>query len=413
MVTPNKIVAISDPHLGQNGLDGLGQYSLLSTRAPGNLVAAFADAVAVFTEGDKYTLLVAGDFLDLSIAFAQDALADLRELLGSLDWSRRPDEIVYVVGNHDHHLWSLHSEDKRLLAPLRAGILPANPRMGDSITSETLVHLDAKTNASKAMYQVTPRHGEDFTILQPLVDSVCGRGRTKITIAYPSYERTIGGKTLLYVTHGHLFGGLYTDLSNLLAPRLGGLPHDRVAATVNHPLIELIYWQLGEAGEGLGADGLVEEIYTDIQKGKLSRVKPIVERLVAQILPHGVLWRVIGGLERRLVVDAVMAELAKELLSPPVSANASLDRHADLVSTRAGLVAWLRKIPFIRGRLETGDDTIVLYGHTHVRDDYQIPDTGVHSYNLGTWLVEPDHDFPSTGFLGIDEAGKAAWIEVK
>jgi hypothetical protein len=385
--TPNKIVAISDPHLGQNGLDGLGQYSLLSTRVFNNRVSAFADAIDVFAAKKPYTLLVAGDFLDLSIAFAEEAFADLRELLVELPL---PAELIYTIGNHDHHLWSLHSEDKRLLAPLRDGALPI----------------------SGGMYQVTPRDGENFAILQPFVDGICGRGRVKVTVAYPSYERTIGSK-LLYVTHGHLFGGLYTDLSNLLAPRLGGLPHDRVAATVNHPLIELIYWQLGEAGEGLGADGLVEEIYTDIQKGKLSKVKPIVERLVAQVLPHGVLWRVIGGLERRLVVDAVMAELAKELLSPPVAANASLDRHADLVSTRAGLVAWLRKIPFIRGRLETGDDTIVLYGHTHVRDDYQIPDTGVRSYNLGTWLVEPDHDFPSTGFLRIDEAGKADWIEVK
>ena len=385
--TPNKIVAISDPHLGQNGLDGLGQYSLLSTRVFNNRVSAFADAIDVFAAKKPYTLLVAGDFLDLSIAFAEEAFADLRELLVELPL---PAELIYTIGNHDHHLWSLHSEDKRLLAPLRDGALPI----------------------SGGMYQVTPRDGENFAILQPFVDGICGRGRVKVTVAYPSYERTIGNK-LLYVTHGHLFGGLYTDLSDLLAPRLMGLPHDHVAATVNHPLIELIYWQLGEAGEGLGADGLVEEIYTDIQKGKLSKVKPIVERLVAQVLPHGVLWRVIGGLERRLVVDAVMAALAKELLSPSVAANASLDRHADLVSTRAGLSTWLRRTPFIRGRLETGDDTIVLYGHTHVRDDYQIPNTGVRSYNLGTWLVEPDHDFPSTGFLGIDEAGKADWIEVK
>ena len=385
-MTSNKIVAISDLHLGQNGTDKLGQYSLLSTRVTGNLVSAFADAVDVFSAKKPYTLLVAGDFLDLSIAFAEEAFADLHELLVELPL---PAELVYVIGNHDHHLWSLHSEDKRLLAPLRGGSLPS----------------------PKGMYQVTPRNGEGFAILQPFVDGICGRGRVKVTAAYPSYERQIGS-TLLYVTHGHLFGGLYTELSDLLAPRLADLPPDRVAATVNHPIIELIYWQLGEAGEGLGADGLVEEIYTDIQKGKLSKVRPIVEALVMQVLPHGVLWRVIGDLERKIVVDALMAELAKELLSTPVAANASLDRHADLVSTRAGLLAWLRKIPFIRGRLETGDDTIVLYGHTHVRDDYPIPDTGARSYNLGTWLVEPEHEMPSTGFLGIDEAGKAAWVGV-
>ena len=272
-MTSNKIVAISDLHLGQNGTDKLGQYSLLSTRVTGNLVSAFADAVDVFSAKKPYTLLVAGDFLDLSIAFAEEAFADLHELLVELPL---PAELVYVIGNHDHHLWSLHSEDKRLLAPLRAGSLPS----------------------PKGMYQVTPRNGEGFAILQPFVDGICGRGRVKVTAAYPSYERQIGS-TLLYVTHGHLFGGLYTELSDLLAPRLADLPPDRVAATVNHPIIELIYWQLGEAGEGLGADGLVEEIYTDIQKGKLSKVRPIVEALVMQVLPHGVLWRVIGDLRAK------------------------------------------------------------------------------------------------------------------
>jgi UDP-2,3-diacylglucosamine pyrophosphatase LpxH len=400
MSTTNKIVAISDPHLGQNGADKLGQYSLLSASVSDNLVGAFARAVAAFAGSDRYTLLVAGDFLDLSLAYAEDALTDLRGLLEALALTRAPDEIVYTIGNHDHHLWSLHSEDKRLLAPLRAGHVPSS-----------LIN----TPAAKAMYQVTPAKGENFTILQPLVDSVYGQGRTKITIAYPSYTRPLDDDAFLYVTHGHLFGGLYTELSNLLAPKLVGLPHDRVAATVNHPLIEFIYWQLGEAGEGLGADGLVEQIYTDIQKGTLSKVRQIVARLVEQVLPHGVLWRVIGGWERRIVVDLIMAELAKELLSPTTSANASADRFADLETTRAGLLAWLKAVPSMSNRVigsHRMDNTIVLYGHTHVRDDWRIPDTGVHSYNLGTWLVEPKHDIPSTGFLGIDAAGKATWVSV-
>ena len=79
----SKIVAISDPHLGQNGVDGLGQYSLLSTKVPQNLVAQFAQATAAFAAGDPITLLVAGDFLDLSLAYAEDALADLYALLSA------------------------------------------------------------------------------------------------------------------------------------------------------------------------------------------------------------------------------------------------------------------------------------------------------------------------------------------
>jgi hypothetical protein len=55
--------------------------------------------------------------------------------------------------------------------------------------------------------------------------------------------------------------------------------------------------------------------------------------------------------------------------------------------------------------------TIALYGHTHVWDDYAIPNTDIRAWNLSTWLVEPNHPPPRTGFLGIDGAD-ARWIDV-
>jgi hypothetical protein len=115
---------------------------------------------------------------------------------------------------------------------------------------------------------------------------------------------------------------------------------------------------------------------------------------------------VLGHWERKIVVDAVMTELAKIVLSPRSASSTSADRFADLETTRAGLRAWL---------FDTIDDlkrrTIVLYGHTHVWDDYEVPDSGVHSWNLSTWLVEPDHPPPRTGFLAI-EGTNARWIDV-
>jgi hypothetical protein len=386
-----KIVAISDLHLGQNGLDKLGQYSLLSTKVPQNLVRRFVKSAANFATGEPITLLVAGDFLDLSLAYAEDALADLHGLLSAFVGMVRVEEIVYCIGNHDHHLWSLHSEDKCLLKPLREGRLPLN---GDR-------------PGAKALYQITDPMGERFGLLRPLVDQIfAGHPAPRVTIAYPSYSRMIEAG-LLYVTHGHLFGGLYTELSDLLKSKLPlGAPHNRITATVNQPVIEFIYWLLGETGEGIGADGIVEEIYTDMQKGTLSRVRGLVARIVAQILPHGVIWRALGKLERRIIVDAIMAELDKVLLSPPATTNASADRHADLEDTRAGLAAWLEAIGALKEQ-----PTIVLYGHTHVWDHYAIPDTNTDSWNLSTWLVEPDHPAPRTGFVGID-GSVAQWIDV-
>lgn len=384
-----KIVAISDPHLGQTGADALGQYSLLSTRASGNRVAQFVEGVATFAAGDPVVLLVAGDLLDLSLAYAADAFADLSALLRALGSRVAIDEFVHVVGNHDQHVWSLHSEDKQILAPLREGEAPSSDRAA----------------RDEAAYQVTSAKGELHRILQPLVRRSAGP-RTRATIAYPSYVRSLGDAQL-YVTHGHLFGGLYTELSRLIGDRLAGVPHDRAAATVNQPLIEFVYWLLGEAGEGVGADGLVETIYTDLQKGSLSQVRGLVSHGVEQILPHGVLWRVIGGIERRIVVDAVMAALKKILLSPRSATTASRDRFADLEATRGQLRTWLAAIDW-----PSDAPTIALYGHTHVWDDYQVPDMSVRAWNLSTWLVEPAHEPPRAGFLTIG-AGVPNWVDVE
>lgn len=388
----SKIVAISDLHLGQSGADGLGQYSLLSTKVPQNLVRALAQRVATFADNEPVTLVVVGDLLDLAIAYAEDAIADLHAMLSAFVGVVRFDEIVYVVGNHDHHLWSLHSEDARILGPLRDGRVPAQ---GDSI--------------AKGAYQVTRVDGEPFGLLQPIVDRIFGTpAPPTVTIAYPTYSRWLDPDgSRLYVTHGHLFGGLYTDLSSLLRDKLAGLPHAEVAATVNQPVIELIYWLLGEIGGGLGADGLVEAIYTDVQKGDLSKVQGVVARIVQKVVPsHGLLGKILSHWERKLIVDATMSELRKILISPSTPASASADRFADLETTRAGLRAWLGAVGW-----PIQQPTIALYGHTHVWDDYAIPDSAVHSWNLGTWLVEPDHPAPRTGFLAIDGTD-ARWVDV-
>jgi hypothetical protein len=89
---------------------------------------------------------------------------------------------------------------------------------------------------------------------------------------------------LLYVTHGHLFGGIYTWLSQILQERLVRFPPERVAATVNPSLIEFIYWLLGETGEGMGADGLAETIYTDLQKGNTSTARAFIPDLVGTLV---------------------------------------------------------------------------------------------------------------------------------
>lgn len=389
----NKIVAISDTHLGQYGADAMGQFSLLSTRVEDNLVPNFARAVEEFAGGDRVNLVVVGDFLDLSLSYMEDALTDLRELLRQVS----VDQIIYVIGNHDNVLWSLHCEEKNLLGSLRLGRVPA---------------ADPARPGGKGLYKITPCTGEPFTLLQPLVDQVYGFREVPITIAYPSYTVQTEDNTLLYFTHGHLIGGLYTLLSDILETKLAMFPRERVAATVNQPLIGLIYWLIGEMGEGLGIDGLIERVYTDIQKGDGHETRELIQRVADKLLVHGIVPGAPDRLERWLVVRIAMYLLRKKL--PPSQVGASTDRYVEVEQTEAELLEWIKHVPQLRTRLEDRSHlTHVITGHTHVPYQHLYPDTTMTGWNLGSWLVEPHHEPPRTGFLGIQRDGEVAWVDVQ
>lgn len=387
----NKIVAISDTHLGQAGMDSMGQYSLLSTRVEGNLVQKFKEAVARFAAGDKVSLVVVGDFLDLSLSYMEDALVDMRELLAEV----KVDEITYLIGNHDIEMWSLHCEEKNLLGSLRLGKVPS---------------ADASLPGGKGLYKVTSKNGEPFTLLQPLIDRIYEPRKVPITIAYPSYTVEATDGALIYFTHGHLFGGIYTQISDILQEDLAARSHERVAATVNQPLIGLIYWLLGEVGEGLGVDGLVERVYTDLQKGKGNETEELVNHAAEKLFANDVL--------RWALVKWAMHKLKKRLSSSSDVA-ASADRHAELEKTREELRRWVDDVHLLEnGNL--GHPVHVVTGHTHVPDQYLYlhedrphQERPITSWNLGSWLVEPKHDLPRTGFLGIERDGRVAWVDVK
>ncbi|MDD5309264.1 MAG: metallophosphoesterase [Deltaproteobacteria bacterium] len=375
-------VAISDPHLGQNGEDGRGQYSLLSTRAPLSRAAALAHRLERLPAGDV-TLVVAGDLLDLSLAFMRDGVEDLVDLLAALP---RVTGLVWVVGNHDHHVWTLHEEELRTLAPLRRGELP-----GDGCT-----------------YRATAPSAEPFTLLSEIVRQRLAARRIDLRIAYPTFEIALrdprlpdgSGPTLFHFTHGHLFGGLYTTLSDVLEAQLSGRPYERVAATVNGPLIELIYWLLGEIGEGFGADGLMEVIYTDMQKGQDARVRRLIDQAVGKLFPEGVVTGIPDALEREAISCAVKGALERAVAKENAMSKSS-DRHAGVDETREHLASWIEKTKlFARPAAPIRH---VVYGHTHTADMYSVPGKNVTSYNLGSWLVEPGHEDPDSQVLVVSE----------
>ena len=377
-----KRIAMSDIHLGQDGADGTGSYSLLS-RIPKHMkeerakaqekMAKLKDLVERFAGGSSVTLIGCGDILDLSLAYFNQAYQDLAYLLENLPSVNR---FVHVVGNHDHHIWSMHCEQNNIAVPL----MEERPWIWGT-----------------GIYVPTNRIGEPFDIFTQSLSKKIGR-RIMFDVAYPSCGFGLPNHDF-YFTHGHLFGGLYNLVSRILSIFLEEELDEKKAATMNIALIELIYWLCGETGEGMGANGIIEAIHADAEKGKDSLIRQIIDKGVDEIVPGGIIKGIPDSWERKFVKWAI-GKFVDRALKDKHRIVVSKDRHEDPEKTRERVREWI----FETLKVDKDRRMTFVFGHTHRSGSAAINEK-IDAYNLGSWLVEPKDADPDTELLMIDDDG--------
>lgn len=360
-----KFAIISDIHLGQTGADGSGYSSMLSRpeAAPLALWAAMVtkqnalvDKLITFAGGEKIALVGCGDILDLAMSHMRTALDDLVALLRKLPMV---DEFRFVVGNHDHHIWTMHSELSRSTNRMLAGQMPL----------------------SGAVFEPTDPIGDASEPLSRMLSTQLGRF-IQVNIAYPIL-RLDSPEGRMVLMHGHLFGDIYTNISDVLRPYINDPNRLRVDSVVNASTTEFVDWLIGEFGDGMGADGLAETIYADMEKGKTSSVYTLIDRAVNVLLPDGIVKGVPDSWERWLV-----RKIGKRLIVgtlPHIDVIASADRHANKSGTRAAAARWLSEV------LVDKNVKVFVSGHTHLSDDFEVDVGGVkvRCLNPGGWEIEP------------------------
>ena len=100
-----KALALSDLHLGEP--EGL----LFNSGDQYNLIQITVDKIQQLSQGDASfengieQLILIGDIVDLSEAPDEDAYQNTKVFLSTLIDKVSIDKVVYVPGNHDHHLW--------------------------------------------------------------------------------------------------------------------------------------------------------------------------------------------------------------------------------------------------------------------------------------------------------------------
>ena len=98
-----KLLALSDLHLGEGeGLLYNKGVNIIDTAV--NKIDELARGGNGF-EGGIDELVLIGDIVDLSEATEDEAYSNTIVFLTSLLEKVKIDKIIYIAGNHDHHLW--------------------------------------------------------------------------------------------------------------------------------------------------------------------------------------------------------------------------------------------------------------------------------------------------------------------
>lgn len=168
-----KVLALSDLHLGE-------PEGLLYDKDK-NIIDILVDKISELSGGDGGVedgieeLILLGDIVDLSEATEIEAYTNTRVFLTALFNKVKVDKIIYIPGNHDHHLW---------------------------------VEM-VKVHYGKGSYEeCKPKIGLSIKRPKALITNCIPLNYTgEVEVHYPSYQVMIDGSHFLF-DHGHLFSSL-------------------------------------------------------------------------------------------------------------------------------------------------------------------------------------------------------------
>jgi hypothetical protein len=389
-----RYVILSDLHFGAENsiltaLDETSDPCADPTRTS-PVMSAFVECLSALVarnEGDQLpTLVLAGDILELALAEDEVATAVFEQFTDLVIGEHKmfADDIWFVPGNHDHHLWE--SARERLYADKLRNLAAA-----DAIPPPT--HATA----------LFPKDGEallEAGILNAVIQRRNKDTTSRVRVVYPNLGLvTESGDRCVAIHHGHFIESMYLLMSslNLL---MFERPVPRAVAEIeedNFAWIDFFWSSLGRSGD-VGED--VNRIYDMLQSEKA------VDQLVLT-LATAISERAPGGRARRWVTRRIVRDLFAHVLKHA----GRLERHhpVDALSTNAqtGLQNYLEGPLLAQLSAELGavPETTLVFWHTHkpfeasrVANGFPKP---VWLANTGGWVVDTIETNPLQGAAAV------------
>ncbi len=331
----------------------------------------------------KPTLVLNGDILELALCSTSDAsMAFLRFIeLAMVEGNELFKEIVYIPGNHDHHLWELARETQYVNF-----IKDKDPK--DTLKEpwhNTKIFIEGYPKAPPSFYL-----NALVKMLDHLKDDsrkAAGKDPFKVTVAYPNFGLLSDDckKSVLF-SHGHYIEPLYHLMSRLRVELLGGEMPGEIWGIEgeNFAWVDFFWSAMGRShGAGQEIERIYERMLNKEGRGQLATM------LAKAIAPHvGYDWS--DSAEIKMMTPVINSLVEKALkLEKTETGDEPLSEKA-----RKGLDEYMSG-PLAnqqRGERFIAPEVSFVFGHTHKPfvdlKDFTGYTKAVALYNTGGWIVE-------------------------
>ena len=391
-----RYVCLSDLHLGA-------AYSILTYAdaqgrpdpgRPSDTQIAFGSALRELLatmDGPPPTLVLLGDVLDMGLSPMGDVAAAFRCFVETvMQDGGRPvfaPRVLYVPGNHDHHLWRI-AQDQQYQDALQQG------RVEDDLIKHTALFDPAGEEAEAS------RIGS--AMLTRLAAGCPGLADARVDIAYPNLGLLDASRRRCVVLHhGHYIDPMYRVMTMLNAQAPGrSAGRNPAAVTVsdlegqNGAWVDFMWSDLGSSGlTGAGAGKLYEVMRDAAASHDFSQrlAALVVAKLDQNFGVSGSTDVFQGVTVNQLVLGALDATLGR-------GAESQRDGYAEVMSSDD--VADLRwylsgpvKLQLEQAGLQPSElDFSFVFGHSHkpFEDELPVPgyDRPVGIFNTGGWVMD-------------------------
>ncbi len=341
------------------------------------LVEALQDLIARNRGSVKPTLILNGDILDLAFSSIGHAL---KQFEGFLARTIKPgeelfDRIVYLPGNHDHHIWEIARETQYVNKELGAHWHDELP------DPDHTTPLNGGEKVPSYLLNQLIRHVRGLDPSQP--------ADFDLSVVYPNlaliHDHEDRG---VLIHHGHYCEAKYWVISKV---RRWLFPDRDRAKTVhqlegeNFAWIDFVWSLLGRSGE---AGAAVETLYKKLQYER--HADAFIDEISERIAKAADIPFVPSAWLETKVLKSIFRRLAQVIGSERLHNNRRVSDEID-----AGLRKYLFGPAYRQLNSEIGrvpDDLTFIFGHTHKPFEEGFDDLPQGSrltvYNTGGWTVD-------------------------